>query len=293
LSVQLWAGVIALANGLHGTALSGTLGALYTNAGGIPSLAPYINNYRDITSGQAGSFSAGPGWDFVTGLGSPLANTLVNALIGPSSSPDFSLSISGASTQTVTRGSPASYTVAVTPSGGFTSTVTFSVSGLPAGASAAFSPPSVTGSGSSTLKVTTSTTTPTGTYTLTITGTSGSSLTHSTTVTMVVNSAAPDFTIVASPGSRTVTRGTVTTYTVTVAAVNGFSGPVNLTAGSSPAGVTLSFNPTSVNGSGSSTMTVTTSGSMLPGTYTLGVTGTSGALVHSTSVTLVVRTRSH
>jgi hypothetical protein len=48
-----------------------------------------------------------------------------------------------------------------------------------------------------------------------------------------------------------------------------------------------------VTGSGSSTMTVTTSSSMLPGTYTLGVTGTSGSLVHSTSVTLVVRTRNH
>ncbi len=28
--------------------------------------------YRDITSGTAGSFSAGPGWDFITGVGCPV-----------------------------------------------------------------------------------------------------------------------------------------------------------------------------------------------------------------------------
>jgi subtilase family serine protease len=28
------------------------------------------NDFRDITSGSAGSFSAGNGWDFVTGIGS-------------------------------------------------------------------------------------------------------------------------------------------------------------------------------------------------------------------------------
>ncbi len=32
----------------------------------------YAVDYRDITSGKAGSFSAGTGWDFVTGVGSPL-----------------------------------------------------------------------------------------------------------------------------------------------------------------------------------------------------------------------------
>ena len=43
----------------------------------------YAGNYRDITSGSNGSCAicaAGPGYDFVTGLGSPLANNLVLAL---------------------------------------------------------------------------------------------------------------------------------------------------------------------------------------------------------------------
>jgi len=37
----------------------------------------YANNYRDITSGSNGGFSAGSGYDFVTGVGSPLSNSLI------------------------------------------------------------------------------------------------------------------------------------------------------------------------------------------------------------------------
>jgi subtilase family serine protease len=185
LSVQLWAGVIALANGLHVAPLSGTLGYLYADAAG----PAYSTNYRDITSGQAGSFSAGPGWDFVTGLGSPLANSLVNTLIGGSSSPspDFTITVSPSS-QTVTRSTATTYTATVTAMNGFSGTVSLGVTGLPNGTTATFNPTSVPGSGKSTLTVTTSTATPTGTYTLTIKGTSTTSppLVHSASVTLVV-----------------------------------------------------------------------------------------------------------
>lgn len=99
-----------------------------------------------------------------------------------SSGPDFSLSASPAS-RTVTQGASTTYTVTETPSGGFTGSVTLAASGLPTGATAAFSPNPTTGA--STLTVTTATTTPTGSFTITITGTSGT-LSHTTTVTLVV-----------------------------------------------------------------------------------------------------------
>src|SRR5262249_61155677 len=72
------------------------------------------------------------------------------------------------------------------------------------------SPPSG-GSVNSTLTVTTTATTPTGTSTLTITGTSGS-LTHSTTVDLVVQPP-PDFSVSAPPPPHTVTHGNSTTST--------------------------------------------------------------------------------
>jgi hypothetical protein len=59
------------------------------------------------------------------------------------------------------------------------------VSGLPSDATASFSNPFVTGSGSSTLTVNPAMTSPPGTYTLTITGTSGG-LSHSVDVTLTV-----------------------------------------------------------------------------------------------------------
>lgn len=99
---------------------------------------------------------------------------------------DFFLSATPAS-QSVDPGASTSYTVTVSPSGGFTGDVALSVtSGLPANAAASFSPPTVAGgSGSSILTVTTASTTPAGNYTLTITGTSGV-LSHSASVRLKV-----------------------------------------------------------------------------------------------------------
>src|SRR5437588_2704320 len=175
------------------------------------------------------------------------------------SAPDFSVSASPAS-QTVVQGNPASYTVTVTPSGGFSSPVSLSLSALPAGASASFNPnPINNGSGNSTLTITTSASTTAGSYPLTITGTGGG-LTHSTTVTLVVNSASsPNFSISASPSSQTVTPGNPVSYTTTVTQSGGFTGTVSLSVSGLPSNASATFSPASIAGSGSSTMSVTTS----------------------------------
>src|SRR3989475_3679448 len=91
---------------------------------------------------------------------------------GGAPAPDFSVS-AAPSSQTVVQGGSTSYTATITALNGFTGTVTFSASGFPSGANASFNPPSVTGSGSSTMNVTTSSTTPAGTLKFTITSTNG------------------------------------------------------------------------------------------------------------------------
>ena len=107
------------------------------------------------------------------------------------------------------------------------------------------------------------------------------------------NAASPDFILAVTPSSRTITRGGSTTYTVTVTAVNGFTGSVSLAAGISPSanGATLSFNPTGLilGSSASSTLTVGTVKKTARKTYTITVTATSGGIVHSTTVTLILR----
>jgi fibronectin type 3 domain-containing protein len=101
-------------------------------------------------------------------------------------------------------------------------------------------------------------------------------------------SSGQDFTIAATPGSQTVAPGGTTSYTVTVAPQNGFTGTVALSASGLPSGASASFNPISISGSGSSTLTVTTASSTPAGSYTFTNTGTSGSLSHSANVTLTV-----
>ena len=197
---------------------------------------------------------------------------------------NFSLSATPSS-QAVSAGQNATYTATVTPSSGFTGTVNFSVAGLPSGATPAFSPASVAGSGSTSLIVSTSAATPSGTYPLVISGTSGS-ITRTANVTLVVNG---DFAISATPASRTITRGQSTTYAVTLAADPGFAGPVTFTVTGLPNRATGAFNPASLAGSGTSVLTINTQKSTQKGTRTLTITGTGGGRAHSTTVTLVIQ----
>ncbi len=99
---------------------------------------------------------------------------------------------------------------------------------------------------------------------------------------------APDFTLSATPASAAVPRRGSAKYTVSVGSVNAFDGVVSLGVSGLPAGATGVFQPPTVTTSGSSILTVTTSSSTKPKSYSLRMTGTSGTLVHSTSVTLTV-----
>jgi hypothetical protein len=209
------------------------------------------------------------------------------AATGPAQ--DFTVAATPAS-QTVTAGSGTTYTVTVGPVGGFTGTVSLSVSGAPSGVSTSFTSSNVVtgGSGQATLNVTTSSNTTPGTYTLHITGTSGS-LSHSADVTLVVNPASTgsgDFTISVSPGSRNVKAGQSASYTVAIGATGGFTGDVTLSV-SGTGGASFSVNPVT-GGSGSSTLTINTA-SVAKGTYSVTITGTSGSLAHSATVSLRVR----
>jgi hypothetical protein len=97
-----------------------------------------------------------------------------------------------------------------------------------------------------------------------------------------------DFSVSGTPGSQTVTAGGTGNYSASVAALNGFNGTVTWSASGVPAGATASFSPATVNGAGSSALAISTSSSTPAGSYTVTITGKSGSLQHSASVTLVV-----
>ena len=96
------------------------------------------------------------------------------------------------------------------------------------------------------------------------------------------------FSLSASPSSVTVAQGNQGTSTITSSVTGGFNGTISLSASGQPSGVTVGFNPTSITGAGSSTMTMTVSSSTAPGTYTITVTGTSGSTQATTTVSLTV-----
>jgi hypothetical protein len=95
---------------------------------------------------------------------------------------------------TIIRGNTASFQLSVSGRDGFRSPVAVSVSGLPSGASASSSSPTLrpplNGSDSTTFSVKTSSSTPTGTFTLTFSATCGG-LTRQVTAKLIVNAPPP------------------------------------------------------------------------------------------------------
>jgi hypothetical protein len=249
--------------------------ALYTNpVSGTQATFPNIAGHRDLAATEC------PGGVFYATL--PTIRSDVAGLIA-AAQPGFSIGAAPAS-QSVVAGASADYSVTVTRTGGFTDPVTLSVAGVPAGATASFTP---NPADSSTLTLTTSSATAAGTYPLTITGTT-TGTTRSTGATLVVTAPPPpDFSLGATPASQSIVRGGAASYTVTVSPSAGFTGTVTLAVTGLPAGAASTFspNPTAT----TSTLTVRTTSTTKTGTYTLSISGTAGALAHTTAVTLQVR----
>lgn len=90
LSAPMFAGVMALAN--QGRALNGLpawnsddlLAALYS----LASSPDYNTYFYDVTAGSSNGYSAGPGWDIVSGLGAPNVAPLIQYLAGYQSIPE-------------------------------------------------------------------------------------------------------------------------------------------------------------------------------------------------------------
>ena len=81
-ATPVWAGIAAIADQYAGTPLGLLNPSLYAIASG----SNYTRDFHDILSGNNG-YEAGPGWDAVTGLGSPRVATLVVDLRHPVRTP--------------------------------------------------------------------------------------------------------------------------------------------------------------------------------------------------------------
>jgi hypothetical protein len=194
--------------------------------------------------------------------------------------PNFSLTTS-ANNLTIPQSGSGSSTISVSGQNGFVGSVSLAATGLPTGVTATFSPTSTSSTSAMTLSAS-STVTP-GTYSVTITGTSGT-LKNITTISLVIS--APNFALSAQPAALALPYGLTGSGTVTVTALNGFKGIVSLTASGLPPGVTVSFG--AVSATGTSQVTFTIGSSATAGSFPIVITGVSGSLKNSASMTLTV-----
>ncbi len=279
-AAPLWAGFTALANQQAAANNKPVAGFLNPTLYSIGAGANYGGDLHDIVTGSNG-FPALPGYDLATGWGTPAGQALINSLTSTSNSPGFSLSAS-ASTLSVAPGASATSTLIISPQQGFSGAVNLSVSGLPAGVTASFSPASATTS--SVLTVVASSSAAASTSTLTVTGTSGS-LTNTARISLTI-AATPSFTLSAAPASLNLARGSLATSSIVITPQNGFQGKVTLSASGLPSGVTASFS--TVGSNSTSTLTLTASNSAAIGAATVTITGTSGNLSSTANVSLTV-----
>lgn len=193
---------------------------------------------------------------------------------------DYTLANSGGIS--VTPGSSGSNTITRTFVSGTPVGVSLAASGLPAGASAAFTNNPCNPTCSSTLTISTTAATPIGSYTITVTG---NPLNKTTTFTLNVTSVPFDYSLSKS-GNITVTRGSSGSNTITRTLIAGTPVGVTLSVSGLPGASTSSFSNNPCNPTCSSTLTVTVPLSVSAGTYSLTVTGNPGS--KSIAVTLTV-----
>jgi N-acetylneuraminic acid mutarotase len=130
---------------------------------------------------------------------------------------------------------------------------------------------------------------PTPTPTPTITPITGPTATPTKTPTPTPTKT-PSFTVSASPAALSIVQRSSGTDTITVTNLNGFTGSVTLAASNLPTGVTAAFatNPTTSSSVLTLAVTALPAGLAAPGTYTVTITGTSGALTASTNIALTI-----
>jgi hypothetical protein len=228
---------------------------------------------------------------------SPYVNTTWHSLTGWEFHPVSAWRISAfnitasPSALSVGQGSSGASTITLKSLNGFSGTVSLASSISPAGPAVSLAATSLRlapgGSNSTTFRISPASSSP-GTYFVTVNATSGST---SYVVVLAVTVTPPaDFSVSASPPSVTVASGASNSSAITVTSQNGFAGNVTLTTSTAPSvGLTVSCSPSRVT-LGTIASSTCTFGSSTPNVYKVNVTGTSGTLSHTVSITVTVAT---
>jgi len=228
-----------------------------------------------LTISVAAATPAGTYYVDVEGTSGPLSHTKIIAI----QVSDFSITASPAALNLPT-GSSRTSTIVIGPVNGFTGQVSVSVStSTPAGLAGSLNITVVNGAGNIQLTLVEIDILAPGTYKVNVTGVSGE-LSHVIVVTVSVS----DFSVSASPvNPNQLNTGQAGSSTITLAALNGFSGTVDLSVStSSPVGLSCSLPSSATFGTTPQTKTLNCSAA-LQGDYDVTVIATTGSLLHGTA----------
>jgi hypothetical protein len=199
---------------------------------------------------------------------------------------DFTISVNP-STINATQGYPIPPITVSTTTIGDTGTISLSflTNGTAFGASIG---PSVIPSGSdSTLTIFPPPGTQPGTYAVFVVGAEGT-ITHSAEISIQILPP-PDFTIGTDPTAITLPHGTSSRIAITSTSINAV-GSIGLSTSVSPVGLIATLDSPNMTAGGIGFVTITALFGVPPGSYTVTVTGTEGANVHSTTIAVTVTT---
>jgi len=239
----VFSGILAVINQVIGSPQGNINSKLYAMVQTYP--LPGNSNtswvYNDITSGDnkvvcsggngcnGGTlgYSAGSGYDRVTGLGTLDVTALVDAM-NNSPNPHF-LVLPVSRSQSIDTGASTTVGLSVTPKEGFTGNValTCALSSSLSGATCSYDNSTVSAPGTANLTIGSGTITGAETGTVTLTGTSGN-LTNSVAINLSVG-VAPDFTLTVASPVISIPSGTALTDNISIASVGGFSSDVTVT----------------------------------------------------------------
>ena len=204
----------------------------------------------------------------------------------------------------IPRGGSGTTIIKVEPLGSFQSAVALSVTGLNAvsGATSTILPastvtPSIATPTTATLTINVPSGATAGRYPLTITAVSGAiTQTRIITLNVVPPAGTPDFAVNLAPDTVPLSASSSGNTTVTVTAINGFSGTVSLAVAMADAGATwpasITYTAGSVTASantglGKQAVVFSADANAQTGSWTFRITGTSGALTHTTDVMVI------
>lgn len=287
----------------------------YLFGASVPMIRSFTATPSTLTVGQATTLA----WDVAGATSISLDNgvgtvtDLASLLIAPRSSTTYTLTASNtagsvtaqakvtvnAAASCTLAAAPASLTVASGAStasvitcgnvqGGFNTELSVTLTGAPAGVTASVSPATLApGSGKTTLTVNASNTAAAGNYTLSVKA-AGGSFAQTLGIPLTVTVPA-DFTLTGAAGSISAAQGAAVQTKFTTAHVGSFNSAIALSV-TGPAGVSLSFSPATIAapGDGSSVLAIAVAATVVPGTYTLTISGVAGSLTKTATLSLIV-----